>query len=120
MINKLGGTPRKPIPGVNSDRIPTDTNSALPPGEGEDHTVPAVAKEGARSGLYLKVAAALAVAAVGYKAFTTEPVGGGDVAISFPLTSSTRIIWDGEGDGLGIAGGIGDISAVRQQNHMLM
>ena len=83
-------------------------------------TEPAVAKEGARSGLYLKVAAALAVAAVGYKAFTTEPVGGGDVAISFPLTSSTRIIWDGEGDGLGIAGGIGDISAVRQQNHMLM
>ena len=68
------------------------------------------AKEGAKSSMYLKIAAAIAVAGVAYQAATkhTPPP---QTALAFPSSVSTRIEWDGEGDGIGIAGGIGDISA---------
>ncbi len=36
MINQVRVSPRKPVPGVNSDHIPTDTEGTMMPGHGED------------------------------------------------------------------------------------
>ena len=45
-INKLRGSPRRPVPGVESDHLPTDTGTAMAPGAGEDEDVVAAKKEG--------------------------------------------------------------------------
>ena len=55
MIAKIRAAPRKPNPAKNSDHIPCDTNSALPPRDGEDDTVLAIAKEGPRQFEYCNV-----------------------------------------------------------------
>ena len=45
-INRLRGSPRRPVPGVESDHLPTDTAVSLPPGAGEDEETAATRKTG--------------------------------------------------------------------------
>ena len=45
-INRLRGSPRRPVPGVESDHLPTDMAASLPPGAGEDEETAATRKSG--------------------------------------------------------------------------
>ena len=45
-INAMRGSPRRPVPGVESDHLPTDTQAGVLPGSGEDDVVIALPKEG--------------------------------------------------------------------------
>ena len=45
-INRLRGSPRRPVPGVESDHLPTDTAVSLPQGAGEDEETAATRKTG--------------------------------------------------------------------------
>ena len=45
MINTLRGSPRRPVPGVESDHVPTDTQIGFAPGIGEDDVVIAQTKK---------------------------------------------------------------------------
>ena len=45
-INRLRGSPRRLVPGVESDHFPTDTAASLPPGAGEDEETAVTRKTG--------------------------------------------------------------------------